>query len=72
MDNVFVYLIDMPIATKEMITPCADGYTVYINARLSKAQQQSAYLHAMRHIKNKDFEDYDVQKVELRAHQERS
>lgn len=72
MDNVFVYLIDMPIATKEMITPCADGYTVYINARLSKTQQQSAYLHAMTHIRNNDFEDYDVQKVELRAHQERS
>lgn len=70
MDDVFTYLVDMPLATKEMVVPCNGGYTVYINARLSYLDQQNAYRHALTHIRNNDFEDYDVQKVELRAHQE--
>jgi len=70
MDDIFTYLIDMPLATKEMIVPCNDGYTIYINARLSYLEQQNAYRHAMTHIRNHDFESYDVQKIELKAHKE--
>lgn len=68
MDDVFVYYVELPLATKEMVTPCADGYTVYINSRCSAQQQRKAYIHALKHIKNHDFESSDVQKIELTAH----
>lgn len=71
MDDVFIYVIDLPTSINEMVVPCVDGYTIYISSRLSKAEQESAYLHAITHIQNGDFEDvYDVQKVELQAHKE--
>lgn len=69
MDDVFTYVTELPTSVNEMVVPCADGFTVYINSRLSQVEQQSAYLHAIRHIKNGDFDDtYDIQKIELTAH----
>lgn len=70
MDRIFTYLIDMPTHTKEMVIPCNDGYTVYINARLSETQQHIAFRHALKHIQSNDFEEYDVQHIELKAHTE--
>lgn len=64
MDKIYVYLIDLPTKVHEMVTPCADGYTIYINAKLSQEGQQEAYDHAMWHIDNRDFEKEDVQAVE--------
>lgn len=67
---VYVYLRDdMPV--NEMITPCADGYTVYINAKLDREHQVAAYEHALSHIENGDFDIDnvdDVQQIEARAH----
>lgn len=50
MDDVYVYVIDMPEKTNEMITPCLDGYTVYIDDKLSPHGKRDAYLHAVSHI----------------------
>ena len=74
MDNVYVYLVDdIPTKTHEMTTPCADGYTVYIDARLNHESQLKAYEHALKHIKNGDFDiehrDDNVQAIELSAHE---
>ncbi len=66
--NVYTYLIDMPCSVHEMISEDVDGYTVYLNAKLSDADQRAAYDHAMRHIQNRDFERYDVQRIEAVAH----
>ncbi len=68
MDDVFVYYVAMPPHIKEFVSPCLDGYTVYINDQLSKEEQLSAYYHAMVHIVNHDFEKYDVQQLEMAAH----
>ena len=68
---VYVYLVDMPPQTHEMVTPCADGYTVYINAALDDKHRIEAYEHALRHIENGDFDMdniADVQQIEARAH----
>jgi len=68
---VYVYLVDMPPQTHEMVTPCADGYTVYINAALDDKHRIEAYEHALRHIENGDFDIdniADVQQIEARAH----
>lgn len=69
MDDVFVYLVDLPHSVKEMVTPCLGGYTVYINARLNDEQQKKAYQHALKHIRNRDFEkECSVDVIEAMAH----
>ena len=70
MNDVYVYLIDMPCKAHEVVTPCLDGgYTVYINSRLSYQGRIRAYNHAMKHIENNDFEsEEDIQTIEARAH----
>ena len=68
MVDVFVYIVDLPDQVDEMVTPCLDGYTVYLNARLSYAGRVRAYHHAMRHIDRNDFEAENVQKIEEEAH----
>ena len=52
-----------------MVVPNEDGsYTILINAKLSQEAQLKAYQHALNHIKNEDFEKYDVQDIEFQAH----
>ena len=68
MAEVYVYIVDLPERVDEMVTPCFDGYTVYLNARLTYAGRVRAYDHAMRHIDRNDFEGYNVQDIEKDAH----
>lgn len=67
-DDVFVYLIDLPDGINEMITPCTDGHTVYIDARLDDAHRLRAYEHACSHIDGNDFEKSNIQQIEADAH----
>ncbi len=68
MEDIFIYLINLPPRIKEMVTPCNDGYTIYIDVNLDEEGRQKAYDHAMKHINNNDFEKTDVQKIESEAH----
>lgn len=72
MDDVFVYLTnELPDDQAEFTTPCNDGYTVYINAKMNYERQLEAYNHALEHIKNGDFDVdrvADVQEIEAKAH----
>lgn len=72
MDNVYVYLTgELPAGIHELVTPCTDGYTVYIDEHLDDNHRLDAYNHALEHIKNRDF-DIDnartVQEMETEAH----
>ena len=67
-NNVYVYIVDLPDRVNEMVTPCSDGFTIYLNARLSYQDRVRAYHHAMEHIDRNDFEKEDVQKIEKEAH----
>lgn len=69
-DDVFVYLVDLPDGINEMITPCTDGHTVYIDARLDDAHRLRAYEHACSHIDGNDFEKSNIQQIEADAHRE--
>ena len=69
MTEVYVYIVDLPDRVDEMVTPCIDGYTVYLNARLTYAGRVRAYHHAMRHIERNDFEGFDIQEIEMEAHE---
>ncbi len=68
MDRVFIYLVDLPVDITEMVCPCLDGYTIYLNSRLSQSAQEKSFRHAMWHIEHNDFEKDDVQMIELLAH----
>lgn len=66
--DIYVYCVHLPAGVKEMVTPCLDGYTVYINDVLDRSAQVEAYRHAVRHIMNNDFEKQSVQRIEAYAH----
>lgn len=68
MNDIFVYIVDMPTTASEMIMPCPDGYTIYINARLSYHDRVKAYLHALGHVEGNDWERVNVQEIEKDAH----
>ena len=68
MDRVFIYLVDLPVDITEMVCPCLDGYTIYLNSRLSQSAQEKSFRHAMWHIEHNDFDKDDVQMIELLAH----
>lgn len=68
MDNIYTYIVDLPPHITEMVTPCFDGYTIYLDASLSPYGREKAFKHAMWHIRNNDFEKYDVQQIESEAH----
>ena len=69
MDNIFVYIVDIPGNVGEMVVPCSDGYTVYIDVKLSHDEKVEAYHHALEHIRNDDFHaDRAVGTIEQERH----
>lgn len=68
MDDIFVYLVDLPHAVNEMSCPCADGYTVYIDKNLPQAKILKAIRHAISHILHEDWGRDDIQRIERDAH----
>lgn len=70
-DTIYHYVVNLPPKINEMVTPCADGYTVYISDRLDHEGQLRAYAHALEHIKNNDFaSEEDIQSIEAKAHKQ--
>ena len=68
MDDIFVYIVGLPNQIREMVLPCADGFTVYINEKLDDEKKLQAYCHALEHIKNNDWDKLDVQLIETLRH----
>lgn len=70
MDDIYVYVVDMPTTAAEMIMPCTGGYTIYLNAKLSQEERVRAYRHALKHVERNDWDKTDVQQIEYEAHKE--
>ena len=70
MDDIYVYVVDMPTTAAEMVMPCTGGYTIYLNAKLTQDDRVRAYRHALRHVERNDWEKTDVQEIEYEAHKE--
>lgn len=70
MDRIFVYLIKMPHGIHEFVTPCEEGYTIYLDKDLTNEKLIEAYEHAMSHIENGDFwnDTMTASQMEMRAH----
>lgn len=45
-----------------------DSYTIFIDASLNYEKQHEVFLHEMRHIIGNDFEEDDVQNIEMKNH----
>ena len=45
-----------------------DSYTIFIDASLNYEKQHEVFLHEMRHILGNDFDEEDVQEIEMRNH----
>lgn len=55
-DEIIIRLFDDDTSVKGATVPDSDGnYNVYINARLSEAQQLKTLKHEVRHIRRGDF-----------------
>lgn len=64
MVDVYTYLVELPDQIEEMVVPCLDGYTVYIDQNLTAERRVSAFRHALRHILHGDHEKADVGQIE--------
>ncbi|MDD6690830.1 MAG: hypothetical protein PUE63_03125 [Lachnospiraceae bacterium] len=72
-DDMYIYYVEFPkdlSREHEMVMPCLDGYTVYINLNLDRQGKLDAIEHAKGHIRAGDVDrrDGDVQEIEARAH----
>lgn len=56
---------------KETVTPNEDGtFTVFIESTLSTEQQRQSFIHAVKHVLGDDFCKFDVENIEMQAHNE--
>lgn len=68
MDDIYVRIIDMPENVNEFIAPGIDGYNIYLNNKLCHEKMLQCYNHALDHIRRRDFDGGDVQKIEGETH----
>lgn len=66
--NVFLYDFHDTKGNEMVCLNEDDSYTILINSRLDRESAIKAYIHALRHIDNDDFDKTDVQEIEYRAH----
>ena len=68
-DNIYHYVVPLPEGVREAVLECLDGYTIYTADRLDEDGTRKAFNHALRHIRNHDFEkEISVNSIERAAH----
>lgn len=68
-NKIYTYYVPLPEGVNEAVMSCIDGYTIYIDETLDEEQKKKAFVHAMSHIANNDFDKDDVQDIEAEAHE---
>lgn len=65
-----IQLIGFPTPkVHEAVTPNEDGsVTIFLDKNMTFEAQQKRFLHAMKHLRENDFEKEDVQAIELKSH----
>jgi hypothetical protein len=63
-------MVKLPAGVNEAVTPCSDGYTVYIDIDLPDHKIEKVLKHVIQHIDNNDFDKNDVQTIEIDSHKE--
>lgn len=68
-DNFGNNVIFMKLPVNAATTLNDDGsYSIFINIQLSDEKRIESYLHELKHIRNKDFEKKDIQRIEFECH----
>lgn len=68
-DNIKVILVDMPIGIRAFTMPKDGFYTIYLNSRYCREQNQISLNHELKHISSGDYEkNYSVDLIEVYAH----
>lgn len=66
MNNINIFIMDLPYSVHGFTKQNPDGsYTIFINAHDSVNIQRQSYEHEIQHIKNNDFEKYDIESLEI-------
>jgi hypothetical protein len=69
MEDIYVQILDMDTKIPEqLVKNNDDSYTIFLNSRLSRDSQLKSYYHALKHIREDDFERESVQEIETKAH----
>ena len=63
-----VRLMDLPPRIKGFVTMRDGEPVIVLNARLNHEQNLKTFLHEKKHIDNGDFEKFDVDRIEIVAH----
>lgn len=62
-------IMDMDTMIPEHLVQNDDNtYTLFLNARFSRDRQLKSYYHALKHIRECDFNKMNVQEIEWEAH----
>ena len=71
-DNIQTLCLDLPTTIQSYVVSNRDGsYTVVLNARLCREQLLSAYVHAINHLFNGDYDKTcSADLIEIHAHQD--
>ena len=71
--DIYHYTVPLPDGVDEAVLPGIDGYTIYTADRIDHDGSLKAYNHALRHIRNRDFEkEESVNRIENTAHRVRA
>ena len=68
MEDVYVYMRDLHGVNEVVVSNDDGSYSIFIDDKLSPGGRINAYQHAMGHIRNRDFEKRDIQRIEYQAH----
>lgn len=68
MDEIYTYCVQLPPGIHEMIVPCCDGYTIYLNIDDDTIRREQALQHALKHIYNDDYKKTNIQEIESLTH----
>ena len=67
----FIISDNMPYGTKEHIIANADdSFTVLLNGKYNQETLRESAKHALKHIRDRDYEKEKVQQIELDAHEQ--
>ncbi|MGN1381196.1 MAG: hypothetical protein ACI4W2_00120 [Eubacterium sp.] len=70
--EIYLYRVKMNHKINEIVLPCIDGYTVYIDDSLDDVHALKAYRHALTHIHRGDCDVVqDVNRIEYEAHRDK-
>lgn len=68
MTEIFTHEVDLPPGVYGAVTPCFNGYKIFVDKKLNRDNRHKAYMQALECICNNYFAKHDVQQITWEAH----